>query len=521
MAEGPGSFIATMAVPWRYDFQCANGRGDCPSAEQVVACRRWLYYGGSGEPCAGIPEDHNFVGLSLSGGGSRSAVLSAAIMFELDRLGILPNVDIVSSVSGGSLTAALYAASCDSDADCPENVLPEDRIIWKERDILELLEHDFITDWWFSLLANPSFLARFLFTYSARNDVMADTFADVLYSRSTSMFTPNDGLMFAQLNPRRPNLILGATDVTTSLEQPDLPGRCFQFTLEHFLGPGISGIVGERNIRSNIDDFPIAYAVTASNAFPGLFQYESLRDYSDASGGEERYVHLADGGIRDQVGLVPIHSILKAMLSRSGRLVDTCDITRGEDDRGESTSITDGRRIVLFDVDAATPPRGWDEHDPDARAGVVDRLLPYRKSLDAVDTILDDQRALRAREYFETREKLTAALGGDPYCCVVVAFTVHDYLKRLGPKTRPGVHRYPIQKIDPDLYRRITTDMPIGLDLSKANLCVLRRAARELVARMTEELCTDGQLLDTGIACVTSRAADPDDEYPCDDRAAS
>jgi len=81
-AKGPGSFNATMAVPWQFDFQCAHGGPNCPSAEEVAACRRWLFYGGEGDPCVHIPKDRNFVGLTLSGGGIRSAVLSAAIMFE-------------------------------------------------------------------------------------------------------------------------------------------------------------------------------------------------------------------------------------------------------------------------------------------------------------------------------------------------------------------------------------------------------------------------------------------------------
>src|SRR5207248_464538 len=125
-AKGPGSLIATMAIPWQFDFQCAHGNSNCPSAEEVAACRRWLFYGGEGDPCARIPRDRNFVGVTLSGGGIRSAVLSAAILFEFQRLGLLSSVDVVSSVSGGSLTSALYAASCDGGRDCQTNVSPAD-----------------------------------------------------------------------------------------------------------------------------------------------------------------------------------------------------------------------------------------------------------------------------------------------------------------------------------------------------------------------------------------------------------
>src|SRR5204863_4300210 len=53
-------------------------------------------------------KDGWFVGIAISGGGSRSANYSAAVMFELQRLGLLEKVDAISSVSGGSLTAAYY-----------------------------------------------------------------------------------------------------------------------------------------------------------------------------------------------------------------------------------------------------------------------------------------------------------------------------------------------------------------------------------------------------------------------------
>src|SRR6476661_5849067 len=50
--------------------------------------------------------DGYFVGIAISGGGSRSANFSAACMFQLERLGLLQRADYISSVSGGSITGA-------------------------------------------------------------------------------------------------------------------------------------------------------------------------------------------------------------------------------------------------------------------------------------------------------------------------------------------------------------------------------------------------------------------------------
>lgn len=49
------------------------------------------------------------IGLALSGGGYRAAAYHIGTLRALHRLGILEKVDVISSVSGGSITAAYYA----------------------------------------------------------------------------------------------------------------------------------------------------------------------------------------------------------------------------------------------------------------------------------------------------------------------------------------------------------------------------------------------------------------------------
>ena len=50
-----------------------------------------------------------FVGIAVSGGGSRAAAFATAVFHELDRLGFLSHVTTISSVSGGSLPATYFA----------------------------------------------------------------------------------------------------------------------------------------------------------------------------------------------------------------------------------------------------------------------------------------------------------------------------------------------------------------------------------------------------------------------------
>ena len=78
--------------------------------------------------------------LALSGGGSRAAYFSASAMLKLQHVfndvDILKEVDVVSSVSGGSLPAAYYCICKDSKEDKVKPVL--ERRYRKEADVNKL-----------------------------------------------------------------------------------------------------------------------------------------------------------------------------------------------------------------------------------------------------------------------------------------------------------------------------------------------------------------------------------------------
>lgn len=61
-----------------------------------------------------MDKDGKKIGLALSGGGYRAAAYHVGTLRALHRLGILENIDVISSVSGGSITAAFYALHKDN-----------------------------------------------------------------------------------------------------------------------------------------------------------------------------------------------------------------------------------------------------------------------------------------------------------------------------------------------------------------------------------------------------------------------
>ena len=48
------------------------------------------------------------IGLALSGGGYRAATFHLGTLQKLDQMGLLNDVDVLSTISGGSITGAAY-----------------------------------------------------------------------------------------------------------------------------------------------------------------------------------------------------------------------------------------------------------------------------------------------------------------------------------------------------------------------------------------------------------------------------
>jgi predicted acylesterase/phospholipase RssA len=48
------------------------------------------------------------IGLALSGGGFRAAIFHLGVIRRLEELGIMPRIDVISAVSGGSIISAYY-----------------------------------------------------------------------------------------------------------------------------------------------------------------------------------------------------------------------------------------------------------------------------------------------------------------------------------------------------------------------------------------------------------------------------
>jgi len=262
--------------------------------------------------------------LALSGGGSRSAYFSADVMLRLQTVfpdvNLLSEVDAISAVSGGSLAAAYYAISADD----PSAANP-----WTEKKVRSLMRKNYTLRWFLNWFW-PDNVAKFWLTAFNRTDIMARTFSKNLYSTKVL-----HDLKIKDLRSDRPYLILNATNGTDG--QFDSP---FTFTDQDF------SLIG-----SDVEAYSLSRAVMGTAAFPGVFNYMTLRDWSSKDI-KPRYVHIFDGGNYDNLGLGSVTRML---------------------DRLEQNG-THYQNLVVILVDAYTHPRGVDPSRANTR-GVTDYII--------------------------------------------------------------------------------------------------------------------------------------------------
>jgi predicted acylesterase/phospholipase RssA len=213
-------------------------------------------------------KDGYFVGLAISGGGLRSSNFAAACMFQLERIGLLQKVDYISSVSGGSLTAAYYCLN---------------RKGWNPQEVQQKLTHEFATDMLVDTFLPWNTFAM-LFTDLDRSDLLAKTLRENLFTENGHEQT------FGDLLPDRPRLLINATDLQS--------GRRFVFCNQTF-----------DEINSSLAKYPIAYAVSASSSVPVVLHQVTLRNFATDF---KQYRHLIDGGVCDNLGIETLVETFRA-----------------------------------------------------------------------------------------------------------------------------------------------------------------------------------------------------------------
>jgi len=266
--------------------------------------------------------DRPFVVLSFSGGGSRAAVLAAAVTARLDGITyqtpagprrLSQDIAVVSSVSGGSVYAAdlaLRGAGAAEAQAFEKRIGDFDGIGWLEGRAL-----------------NPATWVQLQFENKTRIDLLQEMLGDVLQTHAT----------LGELNvPGKPLFLFNASDMVA--------GEIFTFDPQTI-----------DDLCMSFDRMPLTLAATASAAFPIAFtpvllrndsyptcpakqmpagndlqqlkgdggRYANLEAYRHAlyraklrrqlpylDATEPRYIRLLDGGVIDNLGLTSVRRTL-------------------------------------------------------------------------------------------------------------------------------------------------------------------------------------------------------------------
>ncbi len=265
---------------------------------------------------AGLSDALVFV--TFSGGGKRSAAFAHGALRGLRAMPVRPpgsagwtmlqDVDYIAGVSGGSFPAAHYGLY-------RERHFETFRSEFLTRDINSYIFGIYLLPWNWDWLANP---------LVGTNDYMARVYNELMFRGAT----------YADLGRRGAPLIsVNATDVVNE-------------TTFAFLG-GTFGV-----LCSDLNSFPIARAVAASNGFPVLFSPITLENHAARCRGQRpptappptwaepanvtsrraelarlvnvyadpevtRWVHLMDGGIADNLALRGLLNIFTAQTDNS------------------------------------------------------------------------------------------------------------------------------------------------------------------------------------------------------------
>ena len=262
------------------------------------------------------------VGLGLSGGGFRAAFYHIGVMTRLAEVDALRSVEVLSTVSGGSVLGAHYYLEVQQLLQSnPDQTLTQQDYI----DLMGRVQSQFLAGVQrnIGVRVNASYYANWRMTQNdySNSYYIGELYEKELYSRVNDGHDPDKPRTMPELmihpaqqpdfNPRYDNwrrinkvpiLLLNTTSFNT--------GHNWHFTAS-WMGepPGLlkNDVDSTERYRRlyyhqaptpQLQQFRLGHAVAASSCVPGIFEAIALPDlYPD------RVVNLLDGGVHDNQGL--------------------------------------------------------------------------------------------------------------------------------------------------------------------------------------------------------------------------
>ncbi len=318
--------------------------GDTTTKAQAMKCLETVL--GKRDPNLILVADYK-VGLALSGGGLRASFYEIGVLAALAEYDLLRHVQVLSTVSGGSILGAQYYlqlkklldSTPDGDLEKSDYVQLVEELA---RSFLKGVEQNIRT----RVILNPIETARMFFTNQYSRTLRAgDLYDRFLYrhlqgdpsepvkmqdllitpakrpdSEAESDLDRDLGLDKESFSPNAQNwereakvpiLVINATTLNT--------GHNWQFTARSMGEPLVDPFIDanprfrrmnytelERTAVAKYSQFPLGHAVAASACVPGLFEPLKLRGLYEDSPEGKTTVRLVDGGVHDNQGIASL-----------------------------------------------------------------------------------------------------------------------------------------------------------------------------------------------------------------------
>ena len=405
------------------------------------------------------------IGVSFSGGGTRASAFAFGVLRELGRTQIageggrksalIEQVDIVSSVSGGSITAAYFALK-------GPDILQD----FRKRFLMKNVEENLRTE-----VSLPN-LVRLSNSASLNDSTGLQTWLD------EHLFK---GATFRDVFSRgRPKLLINASDIFNRTP--------FVYNQETF-----------SSLCSDLSTYPLSEAVAASAAVPLVFAPVVITNYADRcqyeaprwsqralrnpnapavlkanaeavqryrAKSDVQYVKLMDGGLTDNLGL-------------TGILLERLSASQPYEPLTEREAVK-MKRLLFIIVDAGRPPGGdWAKNVATGASDLIQAVADT--AVDAnirntYDTFSNNMRDWN-RELIEWRcglpqERVNALIGeGQQWNCRNVSFHIVKvtFDQIADPVTRSGLEKIPTR------FNLAEKDVDVVLD--SAGLILRRNSA--------------------------------------------
>jgi predicted acylesterase/phospholipase RssA len=271
------------------------------------------------------------LGIGLSGGGLRASFFHIGVLAQMAELNLLRHVEVISTVSGGSIIGALHYLHIKEllERKSDDDITDQDYV-----EVVRKIESDFLraTEKNIRMETFASFVANFrmmLLDYSS-SDRIAELYNKWLYQNVLQgvknpiemrelKIQPKDGLENfhpnihnANRKAKVPILEINATSLNT--------GHSWQFSAQRMGEPPTphESEIDRKPMRlrradsynvvvPHQQDFPLGHAVAASACVPALFDPMAISGlYRDLELNESIRVQLVDGGVYDNQGIAAL-----------------------------------------------------------------------------------------------------------------------------------------------------------------------------------------------------------------------